>query len=81
MKQYQAMTFVLTEDPDEVVLVTTHETSDDLSMTIHTAEVHGGFAIYITQEQAEKLTRKLQKGIINLEVEKRKREREIKDGI
>ena len=69
MKQYQAMTFVLTKDKDDVFFATTH---DDGSMSIHIAAPFEGFSLNITQAQAEDLISKLQKAIINLEVAKRR---------
>ena len=68
MKQYQAMTFVLTEDEDTVFIVTTHNGG---LMSIHTCTPREGFALEITQAQAEDLTGKLQKAIIDLIVAKR----------
>ena len=68
MKQYQAMTFVLTKDKDDVFFATTH---DDGSMSIHTSTSLEGFSLNITQGQAEDLIGKLHKAIINLEVAKK----------
>ena len=73
MKRHEATTFDFTKDPDDMLLMTSHEESSfNKCISIHcTDDGLDGFSIYITPKQAKDLIGKLQEGIINLEVAKR----------
>ncbi len=73
MERHEGTTFVFTKDPDNILLVTSHEEHPDMSLSIHchSGKGYGSFSMYITQGQAENLIQQLQKKIINLEVHKK----------
>lgn len=68
MKRHEATIFDFTKDADDMLLMASHEGNMG-GLSIHcTNNGLDGFAMRITKEQAIDLIRKLQQGIINLEV-------------
>lgn len=69
MQRHEATIFDFTKDPDDMLLVTSHEKSRSETIAIHcTEDGYTGFTMYITKGQAKDLMPKLQKAIITLEV-------------
>jgi len=77
MKRHEATIFDFMGDPDDKLLMTSHESCDG-GMSIHcTDDGYSGFTMYITKGQAKDLIAKLQEGIINLEVHERTQMKEV----
>lgn len=72
MKRYEATVFDFTKDPDDMLLMTSHESCHSETIAIHcTDDGYSSFTMYVTKGQAKDLIGKLQEGIINLEVYER----------
>ena len=79
MKRYEATVFDLTEDRDDHLLVTSHESCNSPSMTIHCSGDSGyeHLSVYITKGQAYDLIGQLQRAIVNIEVYQKTHNKEV----
>ena len=76
MERHEATIFDFTKDPDDMLLMTSHEGLDG-GIAIHcTNDGYSGFTMRITKGQAKDLIPKLQEGIINLEIYERGKAKE-----
>jgi len=76
MERHEATIFDFMKDPDDMLLMTSHEGIGG-GMSIHcTNDGYSGFTMYITKGQAKDLIGRLQEGIINLETYERGKAKE-----